>query len=55
MNDSLAAEIVAPHIRGRFGKPYRYEPECESTQLLLLDSRLPEGATAATDHQTGGK
>jgi biotin-[acetyl-CoA-carboxylase] ligase BirA-like protein len=55
VNDSLAAEIVAPHIRGRFGKPYRYEPECESTQLLLLDSRLPEGATAATDHQTGGK
>ncbi len=38
-----------------FGKPYRYEPECESTQLLLLGSGLPEGAVAATDHQTGGK
>jgi BirA family biotin operon repressor/biotin-[acetyl-CoA-carboxylase] ligase len=55
MSGSLAFEAVDPHLRGRFGKPYRYEPECESTQLLLLDSGLPEGATAATDHQTGGK
>jgi BirA family biotin operon repressor/biotin-[acetyl-CoA-carboxylase] ligase len=52
---SLAAEHVAPYVRGRFGKPYRYEPECESTQLLLLGSGMPEGAVAATDHQTGGK
>jgi BirA family biotin operon repressor/biotin-[acetyl-CoA-carboxylase] ligase len=51
---TLAAEHVAPHVRGRFGKPYRYEPECESTQLLLLGSGLPEGAVAATDFQTGG-
>ncbi|HEX4746195.1 MAG TPA: biotin--[acetyl-CoA-carboxylase] ligase [Gaiellaceae bacterium] len=55
MTDTLAAENVAPHVRGRFGKPYRYEPECESTQLLLLGSGLAEGAVAATDHQTGGK
>ena len=40
---------------GRFGKPYLYEPECESTQLLLLGSGHPEGAVAATDHQTGGR
>jgi BirA family biotin operon repressor/biotin-[acetyl-CoA-carboxylase] ligase len=46
---------VAPHVRGRFGKPYVYEPECESTQLLLLGSGLPEGAVAGTDHQTGGR
>ena len=52
---TLAAEHVAPYVRGRFGKPYRYEPECESTQLLLLGSGLAEGAVAATDHQTGGK
>jgi BirA family biotin operon repressor/biotin-[acetyl-CoA-carboxylase] ligase len=52
---TLAPEHVEPHIRGRFGAPYRYEPECESTQLLLLGSGLPEGAVAATDHQTGGK
>jgi BirA family biotin operon repressor/biotin-[acetyl-CoA-carboxylase] ligase len=55
VSDSLAPENVAQHVRGRFGKPYRHEPECESTQLLLLGSGLPEGAVAATDHQTGGK
>lgn len=55
MTGSLTFEAVAPHIRGRFGKPYVYEPECESTQLLLLGSGLPEGATAATDHQTSGR
>lgn len=52
---TLAAEHVTPHVRGRFGTPYRYETECESTQLLLLGSGLPEGAVAATDHQTSGK
>jgi BirA family biotin operon repressor/biotin-[acetyl-CoA-carboxylase] ligase len=46
---------VTPHLRGRFGTPYLYEPECESTQLLLLGSGLPEGAVAATDHQTRGR
>ena len=53
--ESLSAESVAPHLRGRFGTPYLYQPECESTQLLLLGSGLPEGTVAATDHQTGGK
>jgi BirA family biotin operon repressor/biotin-[acetyl-CoA-carboxylase] ligase len=52
---SLAPEAVVPWLRGRFGKPYRYEDECESTQLLLLDSELPEGAVAVTEHQTGGR
>ncbi|MGH3113432.1 MAG: biotin--[acetyl-CoA-carboxylase] ligase [Gaiellaceae bacterium] len=55
MSDSLSPEAVAPHLRGRLGTPYLYEPECESTQLLLLGSEHPEGAVAATDHQTGGK
>jgi BirA family biotin operon repressor/biotin-[acetyl-CoA-carboxylase] ligase len=55
VSDSLAPEAVAPHLRGRFGKPYLYEPECESTQLLLLGSGLAEGAAAATDHQTSGR
>jgi BirA family biotin operon repressor/biotin-[acetyl-CoA-carboxylase] ligase len=52
---SLAFEAVEPHLRGRFGKPYRYEAECESTQLLLAGSGLPEGAVAVADHQTGGR
>jgi len=55
VTDTLSSEAVEPHLRGRFGKPYLYEPECESTQQLLLDSGLPEGAVAATDHQTGGR
>jgi len=55
VTDTLAFEAVDAHIRGRFGKPYRYEPECDSTQLLLLGSGLPEGAAAAADHQTGGR
>jgi BirA family transcriptional regulator, biotin operon repressor / biotin---[acetyl-CoA-carboxylase] ligase len=37
------------------GRPRLYEPECESTQSLLLGSDLPEGAVAVTDHQTGGR
>jgi BirA family biotin operon repressor/biotin-[acetyl-CoA-carboxylase] ligase len=53
--DTLAPEAVDRHLRGRFGKPYLYEPECESTQLLLVGSGLPEGAVAATDHQTAGR
>jgi BirA family biotin operon repressor/biotin-[acetyl-CoA-carboxylase] ligase len=55
VSDSLALEAVDPHLRGRFGKPYLYEAECESTQFLLLGSGLPEGAAAATDHQTAGR
>jgi BirA family transcriptional regulator, biotin operon repressor / biotin---[acetyl-CoA-carboxylase] ligase len=55
VSSSLAPGAVKPHLRGRFGKPYLYEVECESTQLLLLGSGLPEGAAAATDHQTGGR
>jgi BirA family biotin operon repressor/biotin-[acetyl-CoA-carboxylase] ligase len=55
VSDSLAPEAVAPHLSGRFGEPYVYEPECESTQRLLLGSGLPEGAVAATEHQTAGK
>src|SRR5687767_8609016 len=55
MDDRLAPEVVEPHLRGRFGTPYLYEEACESTQLLLLGSGLPEGAVAVTDHQTGGR
>jgi BirA family biotin operon repressor/biotin-[acetyl-CoA-carboxylase] ligase len=52
---TLAPAAVQPHLSGRFGMPYLYEPECASTQQLLLGSALPEGAVAATDHQTGGR
>ena len=55
MSNSLAADAVVPLLRGRFGAPYLYEAECLSTQLLLAGSTLPEGAVAATEHQTAGK
>ena len=51
---TLSFESVDRHLRGRFGKPYLYEPECESTQTLLAGSGLPEGAVAG-DHQTAGR
>ncbi len=52
--DSLAADAVAPLLRGGFGTPYRYEPECASTQALL-DTSLPEGAVAVCDRQAAGR
>ncbi len=43
VNDTLAPAAVEPHLEGRFGKPYLYEPECASTQQLLLGSELARG------------
>jgi BirA family transcriptional regulator, biotin operon repressor / biotin---[acetyl-CoA-carboxylase] ligase len=37
------------------GEPRIHEPECASTQELLLGTDLPEGAIATTDHQTAGR
>ncbi len=54
MPDSLAPEVVEPLLRGCFGRPYRYEAEAESTQLLV-GSGDPEGAVAVADHQTAGR
>lgn len=53
--DSLAPEAVAPHIRGRFGRPYLYRDRCESTQSLLDPGSAPEGAVAVCDEQTAGR
>jgi BirA family biotin operon repressor/biotin-[acetyl-CoA-carboxylase] ligase len=46
---------VQPLLRGRFGRPYRFEQVCASTQDLLRDAALPEGAVAAAAHQTAGR
>ena len=54
MPDSLARRAVEPLLSGRFGRPYRYEASCESTQLLV-DTALPEGAVAVCDEQTAGR
>jgi BirA family transcriptional regulator, biotin operon repressor / biotin---[acetyl-CoA-carboxylase] ligase len=51
---SLAPGAVAPLLRGRFGRPYRYLERCESTQRELpVDS--PEGAVAVAEEQTEGR
>jgi BirA family transcriptional regulator, biotin operon repressor / biotin---[acetyl-CoA-carboxylase] ligase len=54
VTDSLAWEAVDRRLKGRFGRPYTYVESCESTQHLLTDD-APEGAVAATDHQTAGR
>ncbi len=54
-HDQLTPDVVRPLLRGRFGTPYRWSPECASTQDVLRDGELPEGAVAVTEHQTGGR
>ena len=53
MTDSLERSVVDPHLKGRFGHPYMYVEETESTQLLLTGAA--EGAVAATNLQTAGR
>jgi len=52
--DSLSPEVVEPLLTGRFGRPYVYAEQCESTQTLL-DRSGPEGSVAVADEQTGGR
>ena len=54
MSSDLAPEVVVPLLARppRHGRTASW-PECESTQRLL-GADEPEGATVATDHQTGG-
>jgi BirA family transcriptional regulator, biotin operon repressor / biotin---[acetyl-CoA-carboxylase] ligase len=54
MPGSLAPEAVEPLLTGRFGRPYRYADETETTQALVGPDD-PEGAVAVTDHQTAGR
>ena len=51
--DDLSPDVVLPRLRGRFGRPYRFEAACASTQRLLDGD--PEGAVAATDFQSEGR
>ena len=52
--DSLAPEHVEPLLQGRFGRPYRYLEQCESTQREL-PADAPEGAVVAAGEQTAGR
>lgn len=51
----LTAAAVEPLLRGRFGRPYLWRESCASTQDVLRDSDLPEGAVAVAEHQTSGR
>ena len=51
----LAPARFAPLRRAGFGDPYLYAVECPSTQELLRDRGLPEGAVAVAEHQTAGR
>jgi BirA family biotin operon repressor/biotin-[acetyl-CoA-carboxylase] ligase len=46
--------VVEPLLRGRFGRPYVYREQCETTQRLL-DASQPEGAVAVCEEQTAGR
>ena len=54
MSDSLAPEVVEPLLRGRFGRPYRYEAVAETTQELVGHADT-EGTVAVVDEQTAGR
>jgi BirA family transcriptional regulator, biotin operon repressor / biotin---[acetyl-CoA-carboxylase] ligase len=49
----MQPELVEPRLRGRFGRPYVWMDECDSTQELARE--LPEGGVAACDHQRSGR
>ncbi len=52
--DELGPGIVESLLRGRFGRPYRYEQSVRSTQELL-DSEEEEGAVVCADEQRAGR
>jgi len=52
--DSLAPGVVRPLLGGRFGRIYRYEELCPSTQRLLREDD-PEGAVAVAEEQSEGR
>ena len=51
---SLAPAFAEPLLRGRFGRPYLYLEQTETTQRML-DAAQPEGAVAVTEEQTAGR
>jgi BirA family biotin operon repressor/biotin-[acetyl-CoA-carboxylase] ligase len=52
--DSLAPDAVAPLLRGRFGRVYRYAERSASTQRLLAEEDA-EGTVAVAEEQTEGR
>ena len=54
MADSLAPDVVAPLLQGRFGRVYRYAEQSPSTQRLLAEGDT-EGTVAVVEEQTEGR
>jgi BirA family biotin operon repressor/biotin-[acetyl-CoA-carboxylase] ligase len=50
----LPADVVQPHLRGTFGRPYYYAAETASTQELAPGD-APHGTVALAEHQTAGR
>lgn len=55
MTSDLLPSAFAQVRRGSLGDPYLYVAECGSTQELLRDATLPQGAVAVAEHQTAGR
>jgi BirA family transcriptional regulator, biotin operon repressor / biotin---[acetyl-CoA-carboxylase] ligase len=51
----ITSEAVRPFLTGRFGRPYLWFATCSSTQDLLRETSLPEGAVAVAEEQTEGR
>jgi BirA family biotin operon repressor/biotin-[acetyl-CoA-carboxylase] ligase len=51
---ALLPEIVAPRLRGGFGRPYYHAAVTPSTQRLA-PADAPHGAVALAEHQTAGR
>jgi BirA family biotin operon repressor/biotin-[acetyl-CoA-carboxylase] ligase len=52
--DSLAPDVVAPLLQGRFGRVYRYAELSASTQRLLEEDDA-EGTIAVAEEQSEGR
>ena len=50
----MTPDVVAPALRGAFGRDYRYAAETETTQRMLPED-APHGAVALAERQTAGR
>src|SRR5579871_5198586 len=50
----LTPDVVVPRLRGRFGQPYLYRCETESTQTMA-PADAAHGTVALAEHQTAGR
>jgi BirA family biotin operon repressor/biotin-[acetyl-CoA-carboxylase] ligase len=55
VSEHLSPDRVEPLLRGRLGRPYLWSETSTSTQDVLRDVDLTEGAVAVSEHQTAGR